>query len=171
MKQVETSLDIAAPPMKVWRALCDFSAYPRWNPYRVIDGVAGLDEKVVLRIGSDPAKRRPVPARITAFEPGKLLVFKTGRPLLIYATETFELERSQRGTRLRHIARMSGVGAGLIGRLTFGPKLIAVYDRVDDALADYVAPGRQPKRRLRSDSATGPGGPKAANRAGGRHGQ
>ncbi len=147
MFQVETSLDIAAPPMKVWRALCDFEAYPRWNPYREILGVAGEGEKVALRIGPDPATRRSIPARITAFEPGKLLIFRSGRALILYATESFELERSQRGTRLRHIATMTGLGAGIVGRLTFGPNLIKVYERVDDALAQHVAPGRQPKRR------------------------
>lgn len=148
MTQVETSLDIAAPPMKVWRALCDFAAYPRWNPYREIIGVAAEGEKVVLKIGADPAKRHPVPARIVAFEPGKLLIFRTGRALILHATESFEFERSSRGTRLRHVARMTGLGAGLVGRLTFGSKLIQVYDEVDDALAHYVVPGRQPKRRL-----------------------
>ena len=65
MIEVEAVLDIAAPPMKVWRALSDFASYPRWNPYRGIVGVAALGEKVILQIGPDAAKRRPLPAKIT----------------------------------------------------------------------------------------------------------
>lgn len=148
MIEVEAVLDIAAPPMKVWRALCDFASYPRWNLYRGIVGVAALGEKVILQIGPDAAKRRPLPAKITEFEPGRILTFTTGRPLIGRATETFELDRSPRGTRLRHAARMKGMGATLVGRFTVGPGLIKVYQRVDDALADFVTEGRQPKRRL-----------------------
>lgn len=147
MIEVEAVIDIAAPPMKVWRALTEFSAYPKWNPYREVVGVAALGEKVVLRIGPDVDKRRPLPARITAFEPGRKLTFTTGRRLLGLATETFDLERSVRGTRLRHVARVAGIGSLLIGRRSFGPSLAKVYQRVDDALAQHVASGRQPKRR------------------------
>lgn len=147
MIEVETFLDIAAPPMKVWRALSDFRCYPRWNPYREIVGVAGLGEKVVMRIGPVAGRRRSQTARITAFEPGSILTFATGHPLLGAATETFELARSARGTRLRHVAQMKGLGSRLIGERTLGPRLSKIYDRVNDALAQYVTTVAQPKRR------------------------
>ncbi len=147
MIEVETVLDIAAPPMKVWRTLCDFSSYPRWNPYREIAGVAALGQKVILQIGPDAAKRRSLPAKITEFDPGRTLTFTTGRPIIGLATETFELARSPRGTRLRHAARMKGAGAAIVGRFTFGTGLVKVYQRVDDALADFATDGRQPRRR------------------------
>jgi uncharacterized protein YndB with AHSA1/START domain len=146
MIELESRLDIAASPMKVWRALSDFSAYPRWNPYREIVGIAALGERVVLRIGLDPGKRRPLPARITAFEPGRVLEFSSGRPFLMQSMEIFELERCQRGTRLRHVARMTGIGSRIVAR-TFGPRLIKVYRRVDEALAQFVAPGMRSKRQ------------------------
>lgn len=39
MHEIVTKVEIAASPAKVWRALCDFRAYPRWNP--VIRKISG----------------------------------------------------------------------------------------------------------------------------------
>ncbi|MHB8211958.1 MAG: SRPBCC family protein [Acidithiobacillus sp.] len=32
MRQVETEIEIAASPERIWSILMDFSAYPEWNP-------------------------------------------------------------------------------------------------------------------------------------------
>ena len=31
--EIVTELEIDAPPSLVWRVLCDFDAYPEWNPF------------------------------------------------------------------------------------------------------------------------------------------
>lgn len=145
--EVGLTIDIAAAPMKVWRALSDFDRYPYWHPFREVIGQAALGEKVSLRIGPVPAKRRRLAARITAFEPGESLEFTTGLPILGYATETYTLERRPGGTRMRHIARAWGLMPRLLGPKLFGPGLTQVYRRVDEALASFVAPEFKPKIR------------------------
>lgn len=146
---IETEIQISAPPMKVWRALCDFTAYSKWNPYREVDGVAGLDEKVTILVGSDPERRHRVRAVICDFEPGKRLSFRTGNPVFSKATETFSLEPSRQGTLLRHSAEMTGVSVLILGRKRMEPRLIKVYQRVDSAMAKYVTSNSRPGKPLR----------------------
>lgn len=33
MHRVRTTIDIAAPPERVWSILTDFAAHPQWNPF------------------------------------------------------------------------------------------------------------------------------------------
>ena len=33
MYQIETEIEIAASPERIWSILMDFSAYPEWNPF------------------------------------------------------------------------------------------------------------------------------------------
>jgi uncharacterized protein YndB with AHSA1/START domain len=146
MITVSTEIDIAAPPMKVWRALCDFPAYRRWNPYREIVGLAAMGETVTIRIGPDPAKRRAIRAKISAFVPGEELAFATGRKPWANAMESFRLEPSRRGVRLVHCAQMSGLGALWMRSDRFQAGLVRVYERVDAALAKYAATGPQPRK-------------------------
>lgn len=134
---IETEIEIAAPPMKVWRALSEFGAYPKWNPYREIQGVAALGEEVTMMIGPDPQKRHRLRATLSGLEPGRVVAFDT-RSLLGRATESFILEPSRRGTRLKHRAEMSGLGVQLLGRKWFDSRLVKVYQRVDTALQLYV---------------------------------
>lgn len=147
MITVSTEIDIAAPPMKVWRVLCDFPAYGRWNPYREILGLAAMGKTVTIRIGSDPAKRRAIRAKISAFVPGQELAFTTGRKPWTKAIESFRLEPSRRGVRLVHSAQMSGLGALFMRSNRSQASLVSVYQRVDAALAKYAATGPQPRSR------------------------
>lgn len=43
MKRIETEIAIAAPAARVWAVLCDFAAYPDWNPF--IREIAGQPKK------------------------------------------------------------------------------------------------------------------------------
>ena len=135
---IETRIEISAPPMKVWRALCDFPGYANWNPYREVRGVAALGEKVTILVGSDPDRRYPTRAVICALEPGARLSFRTGNIMFSRATETFSLEPRRNGTLLHHTADMTGLSTLLLGRRRVEPRLTKVYERVDRALARYL---------------------------------
>lgn len=132
---------IAAPPMRVWRALADFGTYPRWHPYREIVGEAALNARVTMKIGPQPEQRHSIKATITAFEPGACLAFTTGRWIFGRATETYMLLPSPRGTRLRHSTEMMGLGALFARRGPFVSRLQGVYQRVDAALNRFVTTG------------------------------
>ena len=51
-KTIETSIDINAPPQKVWDILCNTKEYPNWNPFvRSVEGTfaRGQTIKVMLQ--------------------------------------------------------------------------------------------------------------------------
>ena len=70
MRTIDTGIDIAADPARVWEVLTDFEAYPEWNPFVIgIDGPAaeGARLEAVLRLGDRrPATFRPT---VTRWEP------------------------------------------------------------------------------------------------------
>ena len=122
MRTVETGIDIAAPPWRVWRVLTDFDAYPAWNPF--VTRVHGRPEPGArLRVRVEPPGRGSgltIKARVVALETGRALRWR-GRllplPGLLDGEHAFELEwlPGGRATRLRHAARFSGLLAPLAG--------------------------------------------------------
>lgn len=151
---IQTEIEIAAPPMKVWRVLCDFGSYRKWNPCREVLGVAGLGEKVTLMIGLNPKKRRKMPAIITAFEPGRSLSFRTGR-FFSSDTESFVIVPGRRGTLLRHSAELTGLSVIFMRGRWFESNLRAVYNKVNTALNKYVTSGSQLTMSARNRRHTG----------------
>jgi len=54
---LQTEIDIAAPPDRVWAVLTDFAAYPDWNPFiRSIRGVPEQGARLVVRIQPNGAR-------------------------------------------------------------------------------------------------------------------
>jgi hypothetical protein len=151
---IQTEIEIAAPPMKVWRALCDFGSYRKWNPCRDVVGVAGVGEKVTLMIGLNPKKRRKIPAIISAFDPGRALSFRTGR-FFSSDTESFVIEPGRKGTLLRHSAELTGLSVMFMRGKWFESNLISVYDQVNKALNKYVTSGSQLTMSARNRRRTG----------------
>lgn len=148
MLVVETTIDIGAPPMRVWRILCDFKSYPRWHPYREVEGEPVVGAKVVMVVGPKNGRARRLKATVLAATPGIDLSFTTGRPWISLATETFLLEPSARGTRLRHSADMSAFAIRLSGGDRFRTRLASVYGAVDKALKAHAAtPGKVLRHR------------------------
>lgn len=115
MRRIETAIDIAAPPVAVWRVLVDFASYPEWNPFvRRIEGEARVGAR--LRVTIQPPGRKPMTFRPTvrAAEPGRELRW-VGRvliPGLFDGEHAFVLEPSGAGCRLRHEEHFTGLLAG-----------------------------------------------------------
>ena len=121
MRAIETGIDIAAPPWRVWRLLTDFDAYPAWNPF--LTRVRGRPEPgAPLRVRVEAPGRSALvfTPRVVAAETGRELRWR-GRllpvPGLLDGEHAFHLERlaDGRATRLRHAARFSGLLAPLAG--------------------------------------------------------
>jgi hypothetical protein len=65
---IETEIDIAATPERVWSTLTDFAAYPSWNPFiRSIEGNIQQGERLQVSI-------QPVGGRAMTFRPTVLVV-------------------------------------------------------------------------------------------------
>ncbi len=121
MRAVETGIDIAAPPWRVWLVLTDFAAYPAWNPF--LTRVEGRPEQGArLRVRVQPPGRSALTLapRVVALETGRALrwrsrlLFARG---LLDGEHAVELERlaAGRANRLRHAARFTGLLAPLAG--------------------------------------------------------
>ena len=111
-RSIATSIEIAAPPTRVWEVLTDFPAHAEWNPF--ITSIAGpLTVGGRLEIFVQPPGGRGMrfKPRLLAADParelrwrGKLLL-----PGLFDGEHRFRLEAVPGGTRLHHGERFSGL--------------------------------------------------------------
>ena len=112
MAIIETSINIAATPSRVWQVLLDFPGYPEWNPFiRSISGSVSAGRKLKIRV--EPPGRRAMSFRpvILVADPerelrwrGKVLV-----PGIFDGEHYFRLEPHGSGTRLVHGEGFTGI--------------------------------------------------------------
>jgi hypothetical protein len=110
---IATSVEIDAPPARVWEVLVDLPAYAEWNPFIVeAAGRVAVGETLSLRMalpGRDPMTIEP---RLLAVEPARELRWK-GRllvPGLFDGEHSFVLTPLEGGrTRLDHSERFAGL--------------------------------------------------------------
>ena len=51
MREIMTTIEIAASPERVWRVLTDFASYPKWNPFiRSIEGRLQKGSRLSVRM-------------------------------------------------------------------------------------------------------------------------
>src|SRR5215210_3309528 len=96
MRAVETGIDIAAPPWRVWLALTDFAAYPAWNPFLTkVEGRPEQDARLRVRVEPPGRSALTLAPRVVALETGRELRWR-GRLLfprgLLDAEHAVELE-------------------------------------------------------------------------------
>ena len=110
--RLDTSIEIDAPPERVWSILTDFAGYPRWNPFvRSIDGELEVGKTLDVAVhppGGRAMKFHPV---LLAVEPsrelrwkGKLLI-----PGLFDGEHWIRLRRAQGRVVLEHGEQFSGL--------------------------------------------------------------
>jgi hypothetical protein len=76
MLHLQTTIDLPAPPARVWDVLTDFAAYPQWNPFITFaDGDWAVDNTVAVLVGG-----MPLEPKVLAFDPGRELRWKGTRP-------------------------------------------------------------------------------------------
>jgi hypothetical protein len=102
MKTMSATIDIAAPPARVWAVLTDFGSYPDWNPlFREATGTIEVGQRITLR-SVHPANGRlmTVKPTIIAAEQDKELAWASRLPGVISGEHKFTLCESGSGTRL-----------------------------------------------------------------------
>ncbi|KAB1192716.1 SRPBCC domain-containing protein [Haloferax sp. MBLA0076] len=136
-REITTSIEIDAPPERVWDTLVDFDTYDEWNPFMRIAGRANVGATLVVHL-------RPPGGRESVFEPdvtkcekhrefrwlGHLFV-----PGLFDGEHQFRLEPLDGGTKTRfvHAETFSGILAGLVLRF-IGDKTKAGFEAMNEAL-------------------------------------
>lgn len=97
---LEASIEIAAPPAKVWALVSDLRNMPRWSPQVRKTIVRGG----VMRVGAKlfNLNRRgllvwPTQAMVTEYEPERRVAFKVRENWTVWS---FELEPTATGTRV-----------------------------------------------------------------------
>jgi hypothetical protein len=116
--ELRTSIDIAAPPERVWEVLTQLAAYPGWNPFIVrAEGTVAVGERLSLRM--QPVGARQVTVRPTVLEatPGRRLRWRgrLGFPGVFDVEHVFTISgRAGGGVRLVQEEQFRGVLAPLM---------------------------------------------------------
>jgi hypothetical protein len=140
---MNSSIDIKAPPERVWAVVADVDHYKDWNPF-FTEGHGTVAEGETLHLTMNPVGEAPKSFSPTVLEvtPGETLVWR-GRllvPGLFDGTHRLRLERTESGgTRFSQEEAFGGLLVPFVG---FTPYL-AGWQRMDAALkarAEGAAP-------------------------------
>ncbi|MCB2224808.1 MAG: SRPBCC domain-containing protein [Actinobacteria bacterium] len=119
MPIITTEIAIDAPPERVWDVLMDFAAYPEWNPFiTAISGEAALGERLAVTLTLPTGKTMRFSPEVTVCEPQRFFRWhgKVGVRGIFDGHHSFRLDPTQRGTRVEHAERFTG----LLGWMMFG---------------------------------------------------
>ncbi len=116
MKSYNAAATIDAPPEAVWSILTDAPAYAQWDSgVREVEGRIAPGEKIKVVSEANPGRSFPV--KVTAFEPGRSMVWSGGMPLgLFKGVRTFTLAPEGEATRFTMREEYSGPLLPLIWR-------------------------------------------------------
>jgi uncharacterized protein YndB with AHSA1/START domain len=121
--QCEVKCSIQAPPERVWALLTNAAGFPRWNSTVTrIEGPIEAGRKLVIEVPSAPG--RVFKPTVSAFEPGRRMVWSDGMAPMFKGVRTFTLAPGAGGeTEFSMVERFSGIMLPLIkGSLPdFGP--------------------------------------------------
>ena len=117
MTDYTVSIDIQAPPDRVWAIMSDIRRWHEWTPS--VTSIRRLDEGP-LRVGSRAMIRQPkVPPalwRVTEIEEGRRFSWVTGTPIA-RATGRHSVEPTPGGSRATLALEYSGLLGALVARL------------------------------------------------------
>ena len=140
--KVRTSIDIDAPPARVYAMLADFAAYPAWNPYHVaVEGDFAVGAPLVVHVHRPDGKSVTVKPHMLRIEANREVTWGGGIKGIFWGEHVLKLEPLAGGrTRLIHNEDFIGVGVGLANLpadvLTEG------YRRMNEALKRRAEGGR-----------------------------
>lgn len=117
---IETSVVIAASPVRVWSVLMDFDAYRAWNPFiRSLSGeqrIGGCLEAVIEPPGGKPQTFRPV---VTEFVPERIFCWRGTLPIpgLFTGEHRFSLATEGPNTLFTQSEAFSGLLVPFVGSI------------------------------------------------------
>lgn len=139
LKEIDTSIDIDAPPCEVYATLADFERYPLWNPYHVrVVGSGVVGEPLEVRVSRPDGVVVDVPhVRLLEAEPCRSLVWGGGINGIFAGEHRFDLTPREDGnTHLSHTEVFSGLFIGFADLPV--PVLTEGYEGMNEALRREV---------------------------------
>jgi hypothetical protein len=136
--EIVTEIGIDAPPARVWQVLCDFAAYPAWNPFiRALRGELRAGGRLEASIQLPGRAAMRFTPRVLAALPGRelrwlghLLV-----PRLFDGEHCFVLHADDGGgTRFVHSERFGGVLVPLVFGASMREATRAGFEAMNRAL-------------------------------------
>jgi hypothetical protein len=126
MLEITTTIDIDAPPDRVWAQLSDFSAHAAWNPFITkLDGTARVGERLAITLQRPGGKAMSFKPVVLVADRGSELRW-LGRfvfPGLVDGEHFFRIEPIDGGRRSRftHGERFTGLLVPVLRRSVEGP--------------------------------------------------
>ncbi|MCG8379710.1 MAG: SRPBCC domain-containing protein [Proteobacteria bacterium] len=119
MQEIETEIEIAAPPAKVWSIITDIDKWQEWSPIiNVSQGNSAIGSKLSITMiskekGKDGPKYNPV---ITELKEQKYFHWRAHMlaGFIFTNDKIFRLEETGTGTHLIHIETFKGLMAPLM---------------------------------------------------------
>ncbi len=112
MKEIRTSIDIAATAERVWQVLTQLQDYPRWNPF-IPEASGELRVGGRLQIVIAPPGKKPMnfAPKILACDEGKEFrwIGRMLMPGIFDGEHRFVIEAREGGVRLLHGEKFSGL--------------------------------------------------------------
>jgi hypothetical protein len=112
MRDIRTSIEIAASPAEVWAVLTDFDLYHEWNPFvRSISGTLSQGEKLEVSLGASGKKPMGFAPTVTSVVPGEGFAWlgHLGMKGIFDGHHHFDLTATDTGTRMDQYEQFSGV--------------------------------------------------------------
>jgi hypothetical protein len=137
MKTVSSTIDIDAPPSRVWDVLTDLAAYPEWNPlFPQASGQIAVGQRLTLATRPTVGRAMTIKPKLLAVQPGAELRWVGGLPGIIGGEHSFTLTAAGNGTRVVQSETFRGLLVPLSGKMLGGLE------------ADYAALNRALKQRV-----------------------
>lgn len=119
MHEIETAIDIGAPPSIVWDVLVDIAAYPEWNPFLTsIVGDLVEGQQLVNRLEPPGGRAMTFRPTVTAVDPGRHFEWlgHLWMPGVFDGRHRFEVHTANGGTHLIHREVFTGLLVPLLRR-------------------------------------------------------
>jgi hypothetical protein len=138
MKHIESTVEIDAPPERVWSVLTDLAGFADWNPF-ILEASGELREGGRLSVRIQPPGGRAIGFRptVTKFDPGRELRWlgKLGVRGIFDGEHSHHLEPTGvRATRYTQSERFSGVLTWVSGGTL--AKTLAGFEAMNAALKE-----------------------------------
>ncbi len=143
---VAHTIDIDAPPERVWAALVDFPRYAEWNTQLAVrGGEARAGAELYLALSTPDASYEFHPV-VSSFEEGRRFAWiaRTGIPRLFDGEHFFEISPlPSGGTRVTNREEYRGVLSPVMRRLPAMKSAPAGFEKMNLELKRYVEGKRQ----------------------------